>query len=73
MSRSRKIRLAGVGEVAELLGVSKQRASQLAKGDRWDAWFPEPLDHIGAGPVWRRADVERWAEERRNGHEAGVS
>src|SRR5881397_2705980 len=40
--------LIGVAELAELLGVSKQRASELARG----AGFPAPLAVLAAGPVW---------------------
>jgi prophage regulatory protein len=54
------MRLAGIREAAEILGVSRQRVNQLErlKG------FPKPLDRIAAGPVWRRADVEKWAKRR---------
>lgn len=52
-------RLAGVAELAALLGVSKQRVTQLAKTKR----FPEPLADLAAGPVWDLADVEAWARE----------
>jgi len=54
------VRLAGVREVAELLGVSRQRVSQLAEKPD----FPKPLDRIAAGPVWRLADVKAWAKGR---------
>lgn len=54
------MRLAGVREVAELLGVSRQRVSQLAEKPD----FPKPLDRIAAGPVWRLADVKAWAKGR---------
>lgn len=50
--------LAGVAEVAEMLGVSKQTVVKYAAR----ADFPEPLDRLAAGPVWRRADVEEWAK-----------
>lgn len=60
---SRRIQLAGLHEVAEILGVSRQRADQLAR----QAGFPQPLDEIRAGRIWRRADIERWAEARRTG------
>jgi len=52
-------RLMGVAEVAELLGVSRQRVTQLAKTEA----FPEPIAHLAAGPVWQAEDVERWARE----------
>lgn len=51
--------LVGVGEVAELLGVSRQRASGLARSPS----FPRPLAELKAGPVWARMAVERFAEQ----------
>ena len=51
--------LVGVGEVAELLGVSRQRASSLARS----AAFPPPLAELKAGPVWARASVGRFVEQ----------
>jgi predicted DNA-binding transcriptional regulator AlpA len=54
------LKLAGIREIAELLGVTPQRANQIAaKKD-----FPKPLDRIGAGPVWKDADVRAWAKRR---------
>jgi predicted DNA-binding transcriptional regulator AlpA len=53
--------LVGLKEIAEMLGVSKQRAGQLAEL----VAFPRPLGEISAGRVWKRADVEAWA--RREG------
>lgn len=55
------MKLAGVAEIAAMLGVSKQRASQLAASDG----FPKPLDRIAVGPVWRRAAIESWKERNR--------
>lgn len=52
--------LVGVHEIAELLGVSRQRVDQLANDD---PRFPEPVAVLAAGRVWERADVERWARE----------
>ncbi|WP_377324986.1 helix-turn-helix transcriptional regulator [Pimelobacter simplex] len=51
--------LMGVAEVAELLGVSRQRVTQLAKA----AGFPRPYDTLAMGPVWLKVDVEKWARE----------
>ena len=54
------MRLAGIREVAEIAGVSPQRANQLAaKKD-----FPKPLDRIAAGPVWDRSEVVEWVKKR---------
>jgi predicted DNA-binding transcriptional regulator AlpA len=44
-------------EIAELLGVSKQRADQL----RRRADFPAPADRYGRGDLWAASDVKRWA------------
>ena len=46
-------------EIAELLGVSRQRAQQLYK----EGVLPDPVDVLAMGPVWLREDVERWARE----------
>lgn len=40
--------LVGVREVAELLGVSKQRVDQLRQRED----FPKPLARLASGPVW---------------------
>lgn len=50
-------RLMGLAEVAELLGVSRQRADQLAR----TRGFPDPVATLVGGRIWERADVERWA------------
>lgn len=50
----------GVGEAAELLGVSKQRVHQLARTSS----FPSPIFRLRATPVWRQADVLRFANHR---------
>jgi prophage regulatory protein len=55
-------RLAGLAEVAELLGgVSRQRAAEITERKS----FPEPIDTIAAGRVWDRAEVEAWIKEYR--------
>ena len=51
--------LMGLTEVAALLGVSRQRAHQLAKRDD----FPEPTARLAAGLIWQAEDVERWARD----------
>jgi prophage regulatory protein len=54
--------LVGLTEIGAMLGVTRQRASQLAEHKN----FPKPLDRIAAGPIWRRETVERWAEKNRD-------
>lgn len=49
--------LAGIAEIADLLAVTKNTALKYSR--RLD--FPEPLDRLASGPIWRRADVEAWA------------
>ena len=51
--------LVGVAEAAELLGVSRQQVHRLAR--RPD--FPAPVAQLKAGKIWRREDVEQWAQE----------
>lgn len=53
-----EIRLAGLAEVAELLGVSKRSASRYA--NRHD--FPQPIARLAAGPIWHAGEIEAWAE-----------
>ncbi len=52
-------RLAGLAEVAELLGVSKRSASRYAQ--RPD--FPQPLARLSSGTIWDAAQVEAWGAE----------
>ncbi|MDQ3641791.1 MAG: helix-turn-helix domain-containing protein [Actinomycetota bacterium] len=49
--------LVGIAEIAEMLGVSRQRVGQLASS--YDD-FPAPVAELAAGRIWNRADVERW-------------
>jgi hypothetical protein len=45
-------------EAAEILGVSRQRVSELRR--RKD--FPEPVYELRTGPLWIRAGIERFNE-----------
>lgn len=51
--------LVGITEIAELLGTSRQRASELARSSK----FPAPLADLAAGPVWPKPAVARFVEE----------
>jgi predicted DNA-binding transcriptional regulator AlpA len=52
--------LIGLAGLAELLGVARSRADQLAR----QKGFPEPAAIIdGRTRVWERAVVEQWARE----------
>jgi predicted DNA-binding transcriptional regulator AlpA len=54
------LRLAGLAEVAELLGVTKRSASRYAKrGD-----VPKPIVRLAAGAIWTAGEVEAWAAEQ---------
>jgi hypothetical protein len=46
--------LVGTGEVARILGVSRQRAQAVASRDD----FPEPLARLASGPVWTRPSLD---------------
>ncbi len=50
--------LAGVQEVAALLGVSKQRVSELRNREG----FPTPLSTLAAGPVWDARSLRRFLD-----------
>lgn len=58
--------LVGIAEVAQILGVTRQRASQL----QTKTTFPAPVAVLKAGPVWTRPSLNAFAEqwERRPGH-----
>ena len=51
--------LVGLSEIASMLGVTRQRASQLVR-DYDD--FPPPVAELAAGRVWETATVEAWAK-----------
>lgn len=55
------MRLAGVQEVAELLGVSRQRVHQLVAAPG----FPQPIADLAAGRIWDLSDVEAWRDQMR--------
>jgi predicted DNA-binding transcriptional regulator AlpA len=56
-----KGKLYTTGDIADLLGVSRQRAAVIAnrKG------FPDSFDDLGSGSVWLVADVDAWIRENR--------
>lgn len=55
----RAVDLMSTVEIAELLGVTRQRVDQLSRTDQ----FPEPAAELAVGRVWARADVVAWAEK----------
>ena len=48
----------GIAEIAEQLGVSKQRVSTLAKSEQ----FPKPYAELASGPVWFAPNVRHFVE-----------
>jgi prophage regulatory protein len=52
------------GDIADRLGMSRQRALQIANDRREN--FPDPFDTLpGNIQVWLIKDVERWIAEHR--------
>ena len=51
--------LVGAKEVAELLGVSRQRVDMIA---RTHGEFPKPIGELAAGRIWKRQEIVRWAK-----------
>jgi hypothetical protein len=51
--------MVGVAELADLLHVSKQRASSLAKAKS----FPRPFAILASGPVWAKTTVLRFLRD----------
>jgi predicted DNA-binding transcriptional regulator AlpA len=49
--------LVSVPEVAEMLGVSRQRVHQLIKSYED---FPEPEANLSVGRIWLRSDIQAW-------------
>ena len=47
--------------VAELLGVTRQRVNVILDQ------LPRPLDTPDDKPIWRRRDIEKYAQKRGNG------
>jgi len=58
-----KRKLYTTGDIADLLGVTRQRALQIANDRRMN--FPEPFDTLpGNIQVWLVTDVEKWMATR---------
>lgn len=49
----------GVSELAQLLGVSRQRVSELARRSH----FPKPFAELAAGPIWLEPTIRRFVSE----------
>lgn len=51
--------LVGVAEIAELLGVTRQRVNRIVATH---ADFPKPEAELTAGRIWKREAVLAWAK-----------
>jgi len=51
--------LVGVAEIAEMLGVTRQRVHQLTR----TPGFPAPVATLIGGRIYDRDEVERWARK----------
>jgi predicted DNA-binding transcriptional regulator AlpA len=54
--------ICGTAEVAEILGIAKQRIHALRKNPE----FPQPIIKIAATPIWNRLDIAKWATRNLN-------
>ncbi len=66
------INLVGVAEIAQMLGVTRQRVNQMVQTlpD-----FPPPEAELSAGRIWRRSTIEKWIKahpERQRKSRKGV-
>jgi hypothetical protein len=53
--------MAGVAEAAEVMGWDKRRViTYIYRGS-----FPQPIQSLASGRVWRRSDIEAFAKEWR--------
>lgn len=58
-SRTMPADVVGAGEIAQMLGVSRQRVNQLADSPG----FPKPWRTLAQGRIWDLRAIERWAEK----------
>lgn len=56
--------LVGTKEIAQLLGITRQRVNKIAETH---AEFPKALEKLAAGRVWKRKEILEWA--RRTGRQ----
>ena len=50
--------LVAANEIGDMLGVSRQRVTQLASAET----FPAPVAILSVGRIWLREDIAEWAE-----------
>jgi predicted DNA-binding transcriptional regulator AlpA len=53
------VELVSTVEIAELLGLSRQRVDKLSRGER----FPAPVADLAIGRVWARVAIIDWAKQ----------
>ena len=53
------VELVSTVEIAELLGLSRQRVDKLSRGER----FPAPAADLAIGRVWSRVAIIDWAKQ----------
>ena len=58
-SYDRAVELVSTVEIAELLGLSRQRVDKLSRGER----FPAPVADLAIGRVWSRVAIVDWARQ----------
>lgn len=51
----------GAAEIAQRLGVSRQRVQQLVNRPDW----PAPVAELTMGKIWSARDVEAWIRQHR--------
>ncbi|MCP4303576.1 MAG: helix-turn-helix domain-containing protein [bacterium] len=51
--------LVGVAEIADILGLSRQRVNRIVQTHDD---FPEPLAELSAGRIWRAEEIEKWMQ-----------
>lgn len=52
--------LIGTSDIADMLGVSRQRVGKLFLDGR----LPDPVGRLRNARIWRRSDVEAWMKEQ---------
>ena len=51
----------GPGEIAAIVGVTRQRIDQLSR----EKGFPDPWAELMTGRIWRDSDIREWAANRK--------
>lgn len=66
-SRPKPPELVAAAEIADMLGLSRQRISQLTAAPD----FPKPWTELRMGKIWLASDIRDWAERHRGGPKRG--